>query len=140
MTTFQMKTYKTNFKTEKPHFFMLSKGNNSGKPMNSPCPNCFVVITATVEARQFYFWLSYGLWQAHAFRSLLTGSVIPFIRIREAKDLLSDSAEKALKDRQKCMKALAMLQDFDKKSEILEKQVKLVKDIKRAIMPQVLKQ
>lgn len=140
MNTFQIKTYKNNLKTVKPHFFMLSKGNNSGKPLTSPCPNCFIVITDTEEAKQFYYWLCHGLWQAQAFRRLLTGSVIPFIRISEAKKLLFESEEKALQDRRKYLKALAMLQDFEKKSKLLEKQVQLVKDIKRAIMFQILQQ
>jgi len=138
MHNFQMKTYRDGLTTTKPHFFMLSKGNNSGRPLEKPCPNCFMIITDTEEERSFYFWLAYGLWQAQGFYPHLIGSAISFLRIGDAKAVLSAGAEKALKDRNKYLKSLALLQDFEKKSKVLEKQVELVKQIKRAIMFRVL--
>ena len=138
MHTFQIKTYRKDFTSSKPHFFILSKGLNAGKPLETPCPNCFTINTESEEARNFYFWLSYGLWQARAFTPHLTGSVVPFIRLSDARAVLLAGQEKALKDRRKYLKSLALLQDFEKKSKILQKQVELVKQVKRAIMFQIL--
>ncbi|MEQ9289603.1 MAG: hypothetical protein RIG77_21930 [Cyclobacteriaceae bacterium] len=138
MHTFQIKTYREGFTSTLPHFFILSKGLNAGKPLETPCPNCFAIITESEEARNFYFWLSYGLWQAQAFKPHLTGSVVPFIRIGDAKSVLLAGQEKAMKDRRKYLKSLALLQDFEQKAKILQKQVELVKQVKRAIMFQVL--
>ena len=138
MHNFQMKTYRDGLTTTKPHFFMLSKGSNSGKPLETPCPNCFMITTATMEERNFYFWLAYGLWQAQGFYPHLIGSAISFLRIGDAKTVLLEAAEKAIKDRSKYLKSLALLQDFDKKGKILENQVRLIKQIKRAIMFQIL--
>ncbi|WP_421870183.1 DUF6943 family protein [Marinoscillum sp.] len=138
MHNFQMKTYRDGLINEKPHFFMLSRGNNAGKPLENPCPNCFVIITETLEERNFYFWLAYGLWQAQGFYPHLIGSAISFLRIGDAKAVLLAGAEKAIKDRSKYLKSLALLQDFDKKSKVLEKQVELVKQVKRAIMFRIL--
>jgi len=138
MHTFQIKTYRDGFTSSMSHFFILSKGLNAGKPLETPCPNCFAIITESEEARNFYFWLSYGLWQAQAFTSQLTGSVILFIRIGDVKAVLLAGQEKATKDRRKYLKSLALLQDFEQKSKILQKQVELVKQVKRAIMFRIL--
>lgn len=138
MHTFQIKTYRKNSTSSKPHFFILSKGMNAGKPLETPCPNCFAINTESEGARNFYFWLSYGLWQAQAFTPYLTGSVVPFIRIGDARAVLLAGQEKALKDRRKYLKSLSLLQDFEKKAKILQKQVELVKQVKRAIMFQIL--
>ncbi|MFC2186867.1 DUF6943 family protein [Fulvivirgaceae bacterium LMO-SS25] len=138
MHTFHIKTYRKGFTSSKPHFFVLSKGLNAGKPLETPCPNCFAIITESEEARNFYFWLSYGLGQAQAFTPHLTGSVIPFIRIGDVRVALLAGQAKALKDRRKYLKSLALLQDFEKKAKILQKQVELVKQVKRAIMFRIL--
>lgn len=138
MHNFQIKTYKDGLTTVKPHFFMLSRGSNSGKPLEKPCPNCFMIITDTEEVKNFYFWLAYGLWQAQGFYPHLIGSAIPFLRIGDAKAVLLAGASKALKDRTKYLKSLALLQEFEKKSKVLEKQVELVKQVKRAIMFRIL--
>jgi hypothetical protein len=57
-----IKTHKMNRTYHENHFFILSKGNNAGRPQDQPCPNCFVVITESPKERQTLFWLCYGLW------------------------------------------------------------------------------
>lgn len=58
MYKFHLKTYREGFSSIKPHFFILSKGLNAGKPLDIPCPNSFSVVTETEEERNFFFWLS----------------------------------------------------------------------------------
>ncbi len=138
MHTFKLKTYRIGFKTQKHHFFILSKGYNAGKPLENPCPNCFILMTETEEEKNFYFWLCYGLWQARGFYEHLIGSVIPFLKIGDARSVLLTGTEKALKDRKKYMQSLSLLQDFENKKKVLERQIQLIREVKRAIMIKIL--
>ncbi len=76
----QLVTHRPGIAQPKFSFFILNKGNNSGKPLTQPCANCFMAICETEDENEFYYWLCWGLWQAKAFEQLLCGSVIPFIR------------------------------------------------------------
>lgn len=70
------------------HFFILSKGLNAGKPLDQPCPNCFVAYCNDKTDRQFFYWLTYALWQCGTYKICLVGSVIPFLRISDLKHCL----------------------------------------------------
>lgn len=74
-------------------FYILSKGNNAGQPQLLPWVNCFAVHCKTKEELDFYFWLSYSLWQTGRFRPYLRGSVIPFLRVQEVRQLLTQAGE-----------------------------------------------
>ena len=76
-------------------FYVLSKGLNSGKPLEKPCPNCFVITVKNDEEKEFLFWLCWGLWQSKKFHHLHTGSVIPFVRLHEFKAFLKEQAATA---------------------------------------------
>lgn len=140
MHIFQIKVYRQSFSTAKPHFFILSRGNNTGKPLEIPCPNCYVVITDTEETKNFYFWLSYSLWQGQVFKPYLIGSVIPFIRIGEVKKLLTAGAAKAMFNQAKYIKSLTLLQELEEKSKMLENQMKLISQVKKVIMYRLLQE
>ena len=65
-----------------PHcFYILCKGDNSGKPLDRPCPNCFVVICSNQTELDYIRVICYGLHQSRIFRQDLIGSCIQFIRI-----------------------------------------------------------
>lgn len=138
MHNFQIKTYSETQAIPAPHFFILSRGRNAGKPLEASCPNCFVVLTQTEEAKNFYYWLVYGLWQAQAFHPLQLGFVIPLLRIGDTKRLLLDSRERVMRKRAEYLKSLALLQDFEKKAKVLAKQQELINQVKKAIMFKVL--
>lgn len=89
-----IKTHKMNRTYQENHFFVLSKGNNAGRPMDKPCPNCFVVISKCLQEKQLLYWLCYGLWQCGYFQPHLCGSVIPFLRLPELKSILRDTRAK----------------------------------------------
>ena len=73
-------------------FFILSKGNNAGKPGYTPWTNSFVATAPNAEMKDFYFWLTYGLYKAHGFKILHRGSVIPFINVQETRNLIIPAA------------------------------------------------
>jgi hypothetical protein len=97
---FRLKTNGKNGSYSQPHFFVLSKGDNAGRPMIAPCPNCFVLILDNDLERNRAYWICYCLWQSKQFSPFLVGSVIPFLRIREASKLLSETILRCERNRQ----------------------------------------
>ena len=88
MSTFELKTHKSGRTYSNPHFFILNKGLNSGKPLSNPCPNCFVVTTSTEELKNTLFHLSMMLQIGGFYAYYLKGSVIPFISIDSCRNTL----------------------------------------------------
>jgi hypothetical protein len=74
------------------NFFILAKGDNAGKPSLTPWSNAFTAIAPTQEMRDFYYWLTFGLYKAKAFKIYHRGSVIPFINIGEVKKVIQPAA------------------------------------------------
>ena len=89
MFSFKLKTHKLNATYSEPHFFILNKGNHSGKPMNDPCPNCVVCVCSSEEEKEMLYWLVMGLCQGRVFEQYLCGSVIPFVRINDVKKAIN---------------------------------------------------
>ena len=54
MSTFEIKTHQIGRTYSNPHFFILNKGLNSGKPLTLPCPNCFVIISKNEADKKHY--------------------------------------------------------------------------------------
>jgi len=133
MCTFIIKSYRSGVIYNMPHFFILNKGNNSGKPLVAPCPNCFVIQFKCEEEKEQIYWLSYSLWQSKAFYPLLRGSVIPFVVLRDVKSCISDGLNKANENPTQFEKAIEALRSL----EVLEKNYKqnllLISNAKRML-------
>lgn len=121
------------------HFFILSKGNNAGKPMHNPCANCFVFLASNPTEKEYYYWLCYGLWVGGLFRQHLTGSVIEFLRISELKQVINYNASKIDLRRQGLMQSIEILNNLSKQQQGLIKQVQLIKQLKKAVMLKLFK-
>jgi len=93
MSTFEIKTHRSGRTYNTPHFFILSKGLNSGRPMNLPCPNCFVITAASKSARESLYYLCLSLKTGQYFSYYLKGSVIPFICISDAKKVINEALQ-----------------------------------------------
>lgn len=133
MCTFILKSYNQKLENDKPHFYILNKENNSGKPLVSPCPNCFVIQFSNNEDKEQVYWLLYSLWQSKAFYPFLRGSVIPFIVIRDVKERLSDGLEKVEANPIQFEKAVVALRSLEDMENKFRKNLKLVQDAKRMI-------
>ncbi len=120
MSIFNIKSHRQGVVYNMPHFFILNKGNNSGKPLFAPCPNCFVIRFQCEEEKEQIYWLSYSLWQSKAFYPLLRGSVIPFVVLRDVKSCLLDGLNKVDENPAQFEKAVAALRSL----EAIEKQYK----------------
>lgn len=135
----KIKTHKMKNTYAGNHFFILSKGNNSGKPMETPCPNCFVCLCKDEAEKQRLYWLFYGLWQGLYFHPFLTGSVIPFIRLDDLKNVAEIALSKIELQPQQFDKNVSMVQLLNEKAKVVQEQIKLIKQAKKALMYQVLK-
>jgi hypothetical protein len=136
MCTYYLKSYSQKEEIRKPHFFILNKGNNSGKPLNSPCPNCFVVMAENQEQTDQLCTLCYALWRCRAFEQHLHGSVIPFITIRSFRSILAfyiPIIEKYATDFAKTVQALKLLEEREQQ---LTKTLRAVSEYKQAFVRQ----
>ena len=132
--TFSVKNQSTSFE-----FYVLSKGLNSGKPLEKPCPNSFVCICKNQDEKEFYFWLLFGLWKAKHFHQLLTGSVIPFIRIDEFKKEVATQAEHVGKQKTAYTKTIDQIKLLEQKEKQLQQYLAVIADVKRATIYRYLK-
>ena len=117
MSTFQIKTHQIGRTYSNPHFFILNKGLNSGKPLINPCPNCFVVTIPDDEAKNTLFHLSMMLQIGGFYGYYLKGSVIPFISIDDCRNTLKKglkSNDNITNQMQKHIKAVEVISKKEK--------------------------
>ena len=116
-----------------PHFFILNKGNNSGKPLAVPCPNCFVIHFQCEEVKEQIYWLSYSLGQSKAFYPFLRGSVIPFVVLRDVKSCLLDGFDKMNENPAQFEKAVAALQGLEQMETKFKQNLLLISQAKKML-------
>ncbi len=133
----QIKTYKGKLISQ-PHFFILNKGNNCGKPLTAACANCFVCLCNTEEEKNFYYWLCYALWQTEQFKPYLVGSVINFIHIRNVKNIVYESAIKVNANLNQFQKALDLLVEVNKREKLIQSQLQIISQAKKVLLKNIL--
>lgn len=130
----QITTYKSGQQRPEFSFYVLSKGENAGKPLQGPCPNCFTVKCANASEAHYWYYLSYGLWQAKAFHPFLTGSVIPFIRLADYSGVISRAARKTIDNPAKVQKAIETMQGIDDMIKATNRKLTMLAELKVAIL------
>ena len=136
MIIFSLKTFVPGKENSQPHFFILNRGLNSGKPLRKPCPNCFVLSSQSEEEKDQLYWLIYGLWQTKAFHFYLRGSVIPFITISELRKCIRLAADKALEDSSKFTKVVDTLQKLNQLEQVYQKNMEVIKITRKSLFYQ----
>jgi len=131
MQTFTVKSSTANKEIRKPHFFVLNKGMNSGKPLTSFCPNSFKVEATNEEVKEILYWVSFALWRAKAFHPYLVGSVIPFIRIGDFSQLITKKMEVVKANPEEFEKAIKKLRFIELKEKQFLENLKLIQELKR---------
>lgn len=116
------------------HFFILAKGNNAGKPMHNPCPNCFVFIASNLHEKEYYYWLCYFLWVGGMFRPHLVGSVIEFLRVGELKQIIKTNQSQVQLRREALQSAFEILNKLSVQQQNLLKQVQQISQLKKAVV------
>ncbi|ADQ16779.1 hypothetical protein Lbys_1053 [Leadbetterella byssophila DSM 17132] len=137
-----VKIYTYNPKNQKSgfEFYALSKGLNSGKPLDVPCPNCFVISCRNAEELDVYRSLLFGLWKTKAFYPFLIGSVIPYIRIGDFKKFVSEQASH-LKGREKVFRNdIRKVKTLEQREKHIHEQLLLISELKHIYIARHLKQ
>ena len=134
MSNFEIKTHKIGRIYSKPHFFILNKGLNSGKPMHKPCPNCFVITAATEEQIQTLFYMCLSLKIGRFFEYYLKGSVIPFITISDCSKLLKNAYYYNSDNVEALQKHIQIISHIQEREEILKQNLEAVKKLKVAFI------
>ena len=137
----QPKIYTYNPKNQKSEFefYALSKGLNSGKPLDLPCPNCFVISCRNTAELDHYRSLLFGLWKAKAFQSFLVGSVIPFIRIRDFKSFVFEQIENLKNKEKEYQQDVQKFKALEQKERAMYEQLLLISELKRIYIARHLK-
>lgn len=84
----KIKTHKSGKTYNQPHFFILNKGLNSGKPFKHYVCNSFVFLADDKNERDFYYFMLQGIWELRLLRPYLKGTAIEFVRLGDVIDVL----------------------------------------------------
>ncbi|MBV2223696.1 MAG: hypothetical protein KUL74_02440 [Cloacibacterium sp.] len=139
MQNFIVKTFRPEVSIQDPHFFILNKGYNSGKPLTEPCPNCFTIICSSESQKEHLYWIAFCLWQLKRFHPLLKGSVIVFISISDLRSILQQSSAKIYDSHFSTFQShLQNLQKLEEAEVHLQKKIKLIGELKKSLLHQCL--
>lgn len=133
MQTLNIKSHRSGSTYQQPHFFILNKGNNSGKPLTAPCPNCFVIQFNNEDEKEQVYWLLFGLWRSKAFHSFLRGSVIPFVILRDVKDCIRAGYQKATETPEQFKKSVATLRSLEQMEAQYKQNLQLIAEAKQMV-------
>ncbi len=139
MQTLSIKTHRVEVIYTQPHFFILNKGNNSGKPLLTACPNCFVILCMNEENKEQLYWLIMGLWQSKAFYSYLKGSVIPFVTISDVKQCVYKGLEVANTSLPEFGKSVKSLRSLEQLEQQYKQNLLVIQEAKRVLFYRYIK-
>lgn len=129
----QVKTYQGNLQPNA--VYVLSRGLNSGKPLDVPCPNCYQILTPNpMQAKA----VARILFESGSLRPHLHGSVIEFVRIDVYRSQFSQLWETL--DAERISAVTAKLDAIDNYLANLASQLQKVKQLRHhlaisALMP-----
>lgn len=135
------KIYTYSPKNQKSEFdlYALSKGLNSGKPLDTPCPNCFVISCRNAEELDQYRTLLFGLWKAKSFHQFFVGSVIPFIRINDFKNLVFEQMAHLQEKQKAYQQDVKKFKALEQNERAMYEQLLLISELKRIYISRHLK-
>jgi len=128
MQSFSLKCHPPGATVLPSTFFILSRGNNAGRPAFTPNPNCFAFRCAESDLDRYY-WLVYALWETGHFRPYIFGTAIPMIRIGDVAHVIREGLTKS----GAVENALGTLQQLRTVEAHIKKQLALIKDCRRAL-------
>ena len=134
MDTIFIKTHQPRAHYAKPHFFVLSKGLNSGKPSNESFTNSFVLVFQTEAQKEDIFWIAMSLWKSKFWLPFLRGSVIPFLSLYEFKKEFNPKATRMMREHELHHKNIQALKLLQEQENHFNKNIHLINELKNAIM------
>lgn len=139
MINFKLKHHRTGETYSNPHFFILNKGMNTGKLLDAPCPNCFVISFCCSEDCEHMKAIISSLWRIKFWHQFLIGSVIPYIRIHDFSKNLMLKSNEMMQDFEQHKKDIATLKLLEQKEDQFYKNINLINDLRRVILYRYIK-
>lgn len=131
---FIVKTHKKNTIYNKPHFFVLNKGMNSGKPQKEPFTNSFVIIFDAHEDCESIYWIAFSLWKSKFWHQHLVGSAILFLRLPDFKKEFFPKSIALMEEHEEHLKHVAALKLLEQKEKQFHENINLINDMRRVIL------
>lgn len=107
---------------------------NSGKPNKEPYANSFVIIFQQEEDCENYYFVAFSLWQTKFWHQLLTGSVIPFLRLQDFKMEFNARAKTMMEEHEQHLKNVAALKLLEQKEKQFHENINLINEMRRVIL------
>jgi hypothetical protein len=139
MLKHKIKTHKLGATYRCPHFFILNKGKNSGKPAGTCWTNCFVFLADNDEEREFYFFLFLGLWELGFFKPHLIGSVVEYIHLGDLCDIAEEALNNVNSGERSFMEINSTLQQIERHKAKLQEQVGYLMQLRKALFSKYLR-
>lgn len=134
MKNLTIKCHKPGTAYTKPHFFILNKGINCGKPQKVEFINSFVLTFSNQEECENYYFIAFSLWKTNFWHQFLAGSVILFIHINDFKKEFLKKGNAIALDEEKHQKNVAALKFLEQHESQLQKNISLINDLRKAIL------
>lgn len=139
MMNFIVKTHKTGTIYNKPCFYILNKGINSGKPQYEPYTNSFVVLFDNIEVCENHYWIAYSLWKTKFWPKHLIGSVILFLRLSDFKKEFFPKSKLLMEEHEAHLQHIAALKLLEGKEKQFHENINLINDLRRVILLRYIK-
>ena len=134
MSIFSIKSHRQGVVYSMPHFFILNKGMNSGKPQNEPFTNSFVIIFDNEKDCENIFWAAYSLWKSKFWHQHLVGSVISFLRLPDFKKEFFSKSAQLMEEYEAHLKHVEALKLLAQKEKQFHENINLINDMRRVII------
>jgi hypothetical protein len=108
------------------NFYIQCKGEHSGRPLRKAIPNCFAIFTDISNAYE----IAYAAFISKSYYRHIKGTCVPYIRIADAKEVLSLFISKTTEQKTANLKKI---EQIDLAINKAEEQLKLLKQMKVAI-------
>jgi hypothetical protein len=126
-----IKAHKTGVLYGNPHYFVLNKGLNSGKPQKEPFANSFVIIFQNELDCENHFYVAYSLWISKFWRQFLVGNAILFLRLEYFKIEFPIQAERIMQEFAEYEKKVAAIKLAKLREEQYHKNIALINEAKK---------
>lgn len=114
-----------------PHYFVLNKGLNSGKPQKEPFANSFVIIFSNETDCNNYFHVAYSLWSSKFWKPYLVGYPILFLRLEYFQMEFPTQAKRMMEDFVEHEKKVAAIKLAKLREEQYHKNSALINEAKK---------
>jgi hypothetical protein len=139
MLKLKIKTHKSGTVYNQPHFFILNKGLNSGKPFKHYVCNSFVFLADDENEKEYFYFLLLGLWELRLLRPYLKGSVIEYVRLGDIIDVLEETLNSVNSGNRSFSDAQNSLAQIDALQSNLQLQLSQLMQLRKALFHKYLK-